>query len=225
MPACPSLPRARSPRAFTLVEALIAMALVVVVAMLALRFFSNLQNVWQHSMGRASTHEDGRLALDLVARDLRRAIASTDERAGQEIRIHQPSTSSLWFVTDSAADASVPCTLVEVGYRLAEDRLERACVDQSSSAWNIYGDRDDADDQGGYRTVIDGVVGLSFTCYDGQYLVVTPDQTSDMPTLIVVRLRVLDARDMKRWRSLSSSARPAFERTAGRTFWTTVQPR
>jgi prepilin-type N-terminal cleavage/methylation domain-containing protein len=211
-------------RAFTLVELLVATALLVIVALLATKFFANLQNVWQHSAGRTTTHEDARLALELIARDLLRGQARADDRPGLNILIHQPSDSQLWFVTDAAAETTVSCAFVEVGYRLTEDRLERAVVDESCSAWNIYGDRDDADDQDGYRTVIDGVVGLRFVCYDGQYLVTTPNQTYQMPTLITIRLSVLDARDLARWKALSAAARPAFEKLTARTFWKTIQP-
>jgi type II secretion system protein J len=211
-------------RAFTLLELLLATTLVVVIALLAYKFFSNLQNVWRHSAGRTATHEDARLALELVARDLQRAVARADDRPGLHILINQPSETQLWFVTDAAADSTASCSFVEVAYRLADDCLQRAFVDQSCSAWNIYGDRDDADDQGGYRTVIDGVVGLRFVCYDGQYIVTTPDQTHQMPTLIEIRLSILDAQDLARWKALPSADRPAFEKRAARTFWKTVQP-
>jgi type II secretion system protein J len=219
----PALPPRR--RAFTLIELLLAATLVAVIALMAYKFFANLQNVWQHSAGRTNTHEDARLALDLMARDLQRAVARQDDRPGFDILIEQPSSTQLWFVTDAPSDAAGSCTLIEVGYRLTEDRLERAFVDQSCSSWNIYGNRDNADDQAGYQTVIDGVVSLRFTCYDGQYLVTTPDQTHQMPTLINITLSVLDARDLARWKALPAAARPAFEKTAARTFWKSVQPR
>jgi type II secretion system protein J len=212
-------------RAFTLIELLLAATLVAIIALLAYKFFANLQNVLQHSAGRTNTHEDARLALELVARDLQRAVARADDRPGFDILIKQPSATQLWFVTDAPADAAAACTLIEVGYRLTEDRLERAFVDQTCSAWNIYGDRDDADDQGGYQTVIDGVVSLHFTCYDGQYLVSTPDQSHQMPTLINIAISVLDAPDLARWKLLPAASRPAFEKKAARSFWKAVQPR
>ena len=221
----PSLPRPRPRRrAFTLLELLLAATLIVVIALLSFKFFANLQNVWRHSAGRTTTHEDARLALELLARDLQRAVAHADDLPGLNILINQPSSTQLWFVTDAAADSTVSCSFVEVGYRLTEDRLERAFVDQSCSAWNIYGNRDDAHEQGGYQTVIDGVVGLRFVCYDGQYVVTTPDQTYQMPTLIEVRLSLLDAQDLARWRALPVADRPAFEKRAARTFWKTVHP-
>jgi type II secretion system protein J len=210
--------------AFTLIELLLATSLVVIIALLAYKFFANLQNVWQHSAGRTNTHEDARLALELVARDLQRAVARLDDRPGFDILVNQPSSTQFWFVTDAAADSTATCSFVEVGYRLTEDRLERAFVDQSCAAWNIYGNRDDASSQGGYQTVINGVVGFRFVCYDGQYLVTTPDQTPHMPTLIGISLSVLDAPDLARWKTLSSTARPAFEKKSARSFWKTVQP-
>ena len=220
----PTLCRRRS-LPFTLIEVLAATALVVVVALLASKFFANMQNVWQHSAGRTSTHEDARLALGLIAADLQALVARLGDLPGQDIRLHQPAASGLWFVTDAEADTTVPCSLIEVGYRLQGDCLQRAFVDQSSAAWNLYGDRDDADDQSGYQTVIDGVLDLRFICYDGHYAVITPAQTSDPPALIGIRLSVLDPRDRQRWLALPPANRPAFAAQAARTFWKTVRPR
>jgi type II secretory pathway component PulJ len=210
---------------FTLIELLVAAALVVLIALLAYRFFANLQNVWQHSLGRTNTHEDARLALGLLARDLQTAVAHADDRPGFDIRFHQPSDTELWLVCDSAADSTVPCTLVEVGYRLREDRLERAFVDQSNAAWNIYGDRDDADDQGGYQTVIDGVSSLRFECYDDARQAMVPAQLSQLPTMVCITLSTMDARDRARWRALPADQRPTFEKQAARTFWRSVRLR
>jgi len=208
---------------FTLLEILIAVGLLVIVVLLAYKFFANLQNIWQHSVGRANTHEDGRLALGLIAADLDAALARVDDRPGYDICFHQPSTTQLWFVTDAAADTTVDCPLVEVAYRLTGQRLERAFVDQSCSAWNIYGERDDADDQGGYQTVIDGVTALEFRCYDAAGLPLTPSQSTRLPATVCVMISVLDARDLQRWQMLPVADRPIFEKQNARTFWKTVR--
>lgn len=212
-------------RRFTLIELLAAMALMFIVALLSVRFFSNLQNVLQHSAGRTASHEDARLALGLLARDLQTVVARANDVPGSDIRIHQPNSTSLWFVTDSSADSTGACSFVEVGYRLRGQTLERACVDQSSAAWNLYGDRDDASDQDGYQTVIDGVTGFQIVCYDGQYVPTTPDQTTQLPSLFSIRISVLDPADAARWQSLPEADRPAFEMRAARTFWKTIRPR
>ncbi|NLF17001.1 MAG: hypothetical protein GX595_07065 [Lentisphaerae bacterium] len=212
-------------RRFTLIELLAAMALMVIVALLSVRFFSNLQNVLQHSAGRTASHEDARLALGLLARDLQTVVARANDVPGSDIRIHQPNSTSLWFVTDSSADSTGACSFVEVGYRLRGQTLERASVDQSSAAWNLYGDRDDASDQDGYQTVIDGVTGFQIVCYDGQYVPTTPDQTTQLPSLFSIRISVLDPADAARWQSLPEADRPAFEMRAARTFWKTIRPR
>lgn len=211
--------------AFTLVELLVAMALVVVVVLLSYKFFSNLQSVWQHSVGRTNTHEDGRLALGLIAADLEAAVARADDRPGFDICFHQPSDTELWFVTDAAADTTVDCPLVEVAYRLEGNSFQRAFVDQSNAAWNVYGERDNADDQDGFITVIDGVTALQFRCYDAAGLVMTPSQSTRLPALVCVMLSVLDARDLKRWQTLPLADRPAFVKQNARTFWKTIRTR
>lgn len=212
-------------RRFTLIELLAAMALLIIIVVLSARFFSNLQNVLQHSSGRTASHEDARLALGLLARDLQTVVARANDVPGSDIRIHQPDRTSLWFVTDSSADSSGACSFVEVGYRLRGQALERACVDQSSATWNLYGDRDDASDQDGYRTVIDGVTGFEIVCYDGQYVPTTPDQSTQLPSLFSLRISVLDPADYARWQSLPEADRPAFEMRSARTFWKTIRPR
>ena len=218
----PGGPRRRS---FTLIELLAATAIVMIIALLSFKFFSNLQNVWQHAVGRTSTHEDARLALGLLARDLQAAIACTDDRPGYDIRFHQPSDTELWFVCDSSADSTVPCSLIEVGYRLREGCLERAFVDQSNAAWNIYGDRDNAHDQGGYQLVVDGVTNLQFACFDDARQPFVPSQLSRLPAMVCITLSVMDFRDLQRWRALPVGQRPTFEKKAARTFWRTIRPR
>ncbi|MBN2451305.1 MAG: hypothetical protein JXR77_13010 [Lentisphaeria bacterium] len=223
----PAVPSARRtvprPRRFTLVELLLAMALVVVVAFIAFRFFANVQNVWHASVSASNAHDDARLALELVARDLQVAVAREDDQPGRDILFHQPAPDALWFVSVSAADSTADCDLVEVGIRLNGTRVERAVVDRNSDDWNIYGDRDDAGSQAGYRPVIDTAVALQFVCYDDLAVSFEPVQSNRLPRMINISLTVLDARDLKRWRTLPDSHKPAFEKRCARTFWKTVR--
>ena len=209
-------------RRFTLLELLMAMALTIVVGFLVFKFFANMQTIWNASMSASNEHDDARLVLEFIATELQAARTQDEDQPGGAIRFHQPDGSSLWFVTAADPDGSSG-SMTEVAYRLNGQDLQRAAVDQSSSTWNIYGDRDNADSQDGFRTIVDNVLALQFTCYDSNLSVVVPNQTTQLPAIITIQITVLDQREMKRWRQLSESQRSEFEKQFSRTFWKSVR--
>src|SRR2546423_13799084 len=65
--------------AFTLVEILVAIAIVVFVVLVLAQIISSAQAIWRHSEARTDAFREARAALHLMARDL--ALALTDDRA------------------------------------------------------------------------------------------------------------------------------------------------
>lgn len=210
-------------RAFTLLEALFAIIALLFLLAVAIRFFTNMQRGWNHSINTATLYDNARIALDVICRDLEGAIAREDDMPGLDVRLHQPAPGELWLVTAGEGSASASVDVIEVGYALEHDELVRAFVDDSDSAWNIYGDRDDADDQEGYRRVIDGVFAQTFICYDDSLDVVVPEQSGELPAMVSVVLTLMDPKSKETWERLPLSERPTFEERATRTFRKSVR--
>jgi prepilin-type N-terminal cleavage/methylation domain-containing protein len=84
--------RQRSPGrlAFTLVELLVAMAILALLMTVVLRFLSEAQSAWNLSGSSARIYENAQVAMELITRDLQSAVACGSE--GQEVpfRIWSP---------------------------------------------------------------------------------------------------------------------------------------
>ncbi len=66
--------RRLSVAAFTLVEILVAVAIVVFLVVVLAQIISSAQAIWKHSEARTDAFRDARAALELMSRDL--ALAS-----------------------------------------------------------------------------------------------------------------------------------------------------
>lgn len=223
-------------RAFTLVELLAAMAILVVMMFLLFRFISGAQQAWSAANASQEIHEKARIALDLITRDLQSAVARSDDVPGFHIRFQQESNGSwstatpsdeIRFVCDGGVGtgyAEVP--LIEVGYKLDGNTLRRAFENSDKTDWDPFADRNSADDssvnnQNGFQEVIGEVLGLEFICYD--YDTTTTPETliqrtwlgadieTALPVAVEVRLRLIDNRTYVR-----SSALPVADRTTVR---------
>ena len=201
---------------------LVAMAILAFLMLTLFRFFSNMQLAWSSSMNTTELYENGRVALDVITRDLQSAVARANDIPGQHIQFHQPDSQSVWFVTVSDPAPGAFSSLVEVGYRLQNNRFERAVVDDTNAAWNIYGARDDADDQDGYGRVIDGVINQAFVCSNSSLAQIQPNQATQLPHMISVKLTLMDTKSFKLWQRLSSDQKTQLERKVSRTFLKTV---
>ncbi|NLF18752.1 MAG: prepilin-type N-terminal cleavage/methylation domain-containing protein, partial [Lentisphaerae bacterium] len=168
-------------RAFTLVELLAALAVLVVMMFLLFRFISGAQQAWSAANARQEVYEKARVAMDLLTRDLQSAIACSDHAPGGfHIRFQQLDPENLRFVgagivgAEGPDDDSALSTLAEVGYQLdtANHTLDRACLWSCSvpgCTWDLYRDRSGGDAYFNHGTkfqeVIDGVLDLTFTSY------------------------------------------------------------
>ena len=197
---------------------LVAMGLLAFLMLMLFRFFVNMQNAWASSMNTTELYERARVAFDILSNDLGAVVARQDDLPGQSIAINQPSESSLWFVTVGEPGPTAGSSLIEVGLRFENNRLERAFVDDSNSAWDIYAPRDAADEQTGYRQVIDGVIRGGFTCFRSTMQPYVPNQEAAMPSAITISLTLLDNRSFKLWERMNSAQKLQLEAKAARTF-------
>jgi len=221
----PGTVRRRCRRAFTLIEMLIAMSILACLMLVLFKFFGNVQTAWSTSINTTELYENARVVLDVITRDLQSAVARANDIPGQHIRFRQEDANSLWFVTAGNPSAAANSSLVEVGYRLSNDQFERAFVDDTNAAWNIYGARDDADDQDGYQKVIDCVLEQEFVCYDAtmtEYMPDTLNEETNLPTMISIILTLMDARSYELRGRLPPAQRQDLEQQTSRTFRKTV---
>ncbi|OGV74249.1 MAG: hypothetical protein A3K19_14145 [Lentisphaerae bacterium RIFOXYB12_FULL_65_16] len=217
----------RAPRryAFTLLEMLVAMAVLAVVMLILFRFFANVQDAWSVSMNTTELYENARVALDIVTRDLQATVAKANDIPGQHIRFHQDSDDKLWFVTSGDPSDAAKASLIEVGYRMSDNQFERAFVDDTNANWNIYGERDDAHDQDGYLRVVGGVLSESFVCYDSSLTPYTPNNAGNetmLPSMVSVTLKLIDSKSYELWKRLPLAQRPELENKVSRTFRKTI---
>jgi type II secretion system protein J len=217
--------RSRLRRPFTLLEMLIAMAVLAVIMLILFRFFANVQDAWSVSMNTTELYENARVALDIVTRDLQAAVAKANDIPGQHIRFHQAAGDKLWFITSGDPSDAAKSSLIEVGYRLNDNHFERAFVDDTNANWNIYGPRDDASHQDGYLKVIGAVLQESFVCYDASLSPYTPNNEGNetfLPSMVSITLRLIDSKSFELWKRLPEAQRPELEQKVSRTFRKTI---
>lgn len=213
----------RMQRGFTLLEMLVAMAILAFLMLVLCRFFANVQLAWTTTMNTTELYENARVTLDVITRDMQSAIAKVDDMPGQDILFHQPDKNSLWFITvGNSPSPQAMSSLIEVGYRFTDNEYQRAYVDDANPAWNVFGNRDDADDQKGYERVVDGVIDLQFVCYDAAMGTYLPANTSSLPSMVGVVLTLMDSKSYKLWERLNSSRRGLLEKKVCRTFRKTI---
>jgi len=203
---------------FTLVETLVSLAVLSVIMLTICRFFANAQAVCTASLNRTELYQSARVLLEIVTSDLQTATAKRDDIPGQHIYLHQPSADSLWYVSVGDAGPAARCSLLEVGWRLKENQIERAFVSDSCTSWNIYGARDDASAQDGYQQVVEGVMSLSFLCYNASSVQYTPTQATSLPTRVIVVVKLMDDKSFRLWQRLPVDQRVDLERRVCRTF-------
>lgn len=221
-------------RRFTLVELLAAMAVLVVMMFLLFRFIAGAQRAWSVATSSQEVYEKSRIAFDLITRDLQSAVARADDVPGQHIRFQQVAADQLRFVSNGVVGAtgsdSTPSAslLAEVGYKLNNYAFARALEDGAAPApgWNIYENRSGAEScvnqQGGFQTVIDGVLGLQFICYNDALGVVSPwigsGIETGVPYAVDVRMRIMDGKSFNRWQLLSAPEKSRLESEVALTF-------
>ena len=78
--------------------------------------------------------------------------------------------------------------------------------------------RDDADDQDGYHTIIDGVIDLQFICYGQHMIPYQPRNANQLPYIVTISLTLLDSDSYRQWKRASAARREEIEKEAARTF-------
>lgn len=218
----PSRPPLARPR-FTLVELMAAMALMLVLGGVLIRFSANMQKSYNQSIRLAALAEEARSVFALLSRDLRLSITRDADLPGRSIRIHQPGAAQLWFVTANESGSGAGTSLTEVAYRLNGTFLQRAEVNDQHGTWNPYGNRNDASQQSGFQSVSDRVLDFALVCFDSQLVAFVPDQSTQCPAMVGVTLTLLDSHSFQHWERLPANQRAAFAESRARVFRKLIQ--
>jgi type II secretion system protein J len=210
---------------FTLLEVFVACSIMLVLMTLMVQAIGKVESVCSASQRRCEVYESARIVFGLLSQDMRGALAREDDLPGKHIRFHQESPTRLWFVTTGDPGQSGNSNIMEVGYRLDDDKLQRAFVQSPHPDWNIYGARDAATGQNGYQTVVDGILDFEITCYDStgnSYIPNTEADETDLPTSIKISMTLLDRHSMQQWWQASAEQKTSLKKQRSRSFAKTI---
>jgi len=206
---------------FTLVETLLAVALLAVVMIMAFRFYGGTERIWRATRGLAEIYESARILFGVVTRDLQCAMAEGEATPDRHIRFHQESGRELWFVTvgEPAPEAKSRC--LEVAYRIEDFRFVRAFRDDTSTDWSIHAPRDRLDSSSVEHTLASGVMDQRIVCYAADGAEWTTPSTADvetgLPAAVSISLTLLDSKSFERWQTLPAQARDDLVKKRSRT--------
>ena len=228
----PNEPRFRPERCgqrrqgFTLVELILATGILVTVAAAAFYFLLSAERVTTSSESLSEVYENARVAFSVIERDLRSAVAEAGVTSDRDIRFHSPSRQALWFVRVGDEGEGAQSDVVEVAYKLQGRAFRRASREDTSSDWDIYGTRTDLAGSSTYNTVVDCVVGISFTCQstDGSTWPVpsTVAEETELPAAVTASLTFVDRRTLGIADGVSEARRAEILASASRTVTKTI---
>lgn len=215
---------------FTIIELLAAMTVFLVIMVMLFSFFSSAQRAWSYTNATTELFSNARLALDVISSDLQAAIASENDVPGQSIKFHQGSANTLQFVTANRFGDGYPLEYSYVGYRLANNRFQRASLSDTPLAGSAALYQNHPGITSAFYTtcapesgvVADGVLGLSFTCQESTMATPSYTQSSRLPAMVTVNLRLMDSKSMELYTRLSGTAREDLESRMARNFTKTI---
>lgn len=202
-------------RAFTLVELMVAMTILVLLMLMLFQFLLAAQRLWSRSEGDTRIYETSRVVFDVLERDIRASITSVipDKQIG--FYLNDPTTTSpsylhgLEFCIVSSNDPpdAADSKLCEVSYKYfgageADPyTLKRQVVaDNDPANWdfcgrpaNWYMNNNASPNLAAYETLADGVLSFSMKCYsrDDVELPLNADYLA-IPNRVEIQLTLCD---------------------------------
>lgn len=163
--------RKKKLKAFTLIEIMVATAIMVVLVGIVIKITGDVLNVWNRAGGKLAANAEARIALDLLTQDIETAIlrnngqqwfrvdAPLDTEAGDSLYTNQTVSLKLFSPaldrpTTNSAGAAVSGDVCAIGYRLAYKEsytggtnvyaLYRRITDPETTFNNMLGSPSDA---------------------------------------------------------------------------------
>lgn len=196
-------PALRAPRSvlrvsrFTLVELLVAMAILGILMMLLFRFFGAASDSWTKSASNMRIYQNARAAMELIEQDLKSMVLSKEP--GAEVNIHQygPGAMQFTFVSAVGEDQDYASELIEVTYQLNGTILERREVgdDATGNSWDFLGAPAGWQaSMGGdvFQEVVGGVQEFSMVPYDSSGIALSATGNYSDVAFVTVMLKLQD---------------------------------
>jgi Tfp pilus assembly protein PilW len=205
-------PRHNRRQPFTVVELVVAVAVLLIMMGILVRFVTQAQFAWNQSRTNVRMYEGARLFFDVIGRDLQSMLASDDP--GQQINYtvdngELPLDWFLAFVTASGIGSKTtdPAKLMEIGYSFANNEITRTMTrsgsmtvtgDGYSADWDFLnasaGTWANAGPSAESSVVISGVRSVSVQAWSDSLTVVddAADDTTKAPIRVSVTLSFFD---------------------------------
>ena len=229
-------PRGQVCQAFTLIELLAAMGVLLILMLVLFQFFASAERIWTTSNATTDVYQKGRILMDIITRDLQGAVARGNDLPGssppKKICFEQvpptPTDRELYFVSTASLGSSTGVETV-VGYMWdpVSYGVLRTATPDASVGWDIYYDAGrTAAFLGGianFETVVDGVMDVQFVCYDQAFIAQAWDggnYETTLPSAVGVTVRLLDTQSLDKYRMLAGvpAAQAQVESENARTF-------
>lgn len=193
---------------FTLVELMVAMTVLVILSLVLFNILGRAREAWSAMETNTRIYENARIALDLIARDLQSAVASSE--TGREIPFYvgtdSPSGSGsdinrfmLSFVAASSRMGGATSRLTKIAYTYDDNQLKRRLLQDHNNNWDFYGKTDNSwvasSGGAGFQRVIDGVEEVRFICLDSAGNQIDFEETlTALPATVWVSITLFDPR-------------------------------
>ena len=123
-------PRHNRRQPFTVVELVVAVAVLIIMMGILVRFVTQAQFAWNQSRTNVRMYEGARLFFDVIGRDLQSMVASNDPGHIINYSVDNGELPADWFlafVTASGIGSKTtdPAKLMEIGYSFANNEITR----------------------------------------------------------------------------------------------------
>lgn len=174
---------------FTLLELLIAMAILTIIVTATFTIFKGAQVAWLKGEARTEIFQGARAVLEVMSREIRSSIVTSNDRL-----MFKGISSSLFFVAPSISDEQ--SDLREIGYWLRQK--EHTLMRHIDLNPDYTFDTADADDELAF-----GILDLGFQYFDGEVWQDSWDSTamglqSKLPKAVKIVLTVSDQRGQEK---------------------------
>ncbi|MCF7854073.1 MAG: prepilin-type N-terminal cleavage/methylation domain-containing protein [Candidatus Pacebacteria bacterium] len=223
-------------RCFTLVELLVAMAVLVILMSVLFQFTGAARRAWLGTSSNTRIYENSRIAMELLARDIKNAVAS--DTLGEEIPFyiynHDPVSMPEIITIVSPTDidtTSQESRLCEVTYAHStngtnEYTLQRQAIGDNNAQWDFFGNTgsgwQNTPATRDYQEVIRGVDDVTITCHqaDGSAFATgaLPYEANQLPAFVEISLTLFDENLMRLKDTLSLGVWQEQKRKTLRTF-------
>lgn len=228
-------------RRFTLIEIAVAMSIFALLMLILMQIFSATQNVWRTSSGKAETYESARVVLDLLGNGLESAIR-TNSSTGEKFYYNKTTDKTeLWFPTMTATrlgsdtisgEAEYYFILTDINNNLGTLKFGYA-RDTSLTGGNLdfrtNANAHSTLDMGAGTTnpipMLENVYEFKIDAFSkdsaGQLQYLSSDTVTELPSAVIVTLKVLDndERTKTRFNAASAADREALLRTFRRIIY------